>query len=183
MDAVDAEHASELGLDSGCFEPAPYLQVSSLDDHRVLNVKEARRAPYLLKTSVPEGVVDDDVQYLPHRVLAFVDFARLSNVHFNTRILIDHDRVRLASEETAPVHRLIDFSQGPDALARFIEWTESDLHFAALRFDDARDKVGVPELHWVNLYVVLAYLERGTQFQSELITTDVNHLCSFRVLL
>ena len=137
MDAVDAEHASELGLNSGSFEPAPYLEVCSLDDHRVLHVKEARCAPNLLKTSVSEGVVDDDVQYLPHSVLALVDFAGLSNVHFNTRILIDHNRVALASKETAPVHRLIDFSQGPDALARFIEWTERDLHFAALRFNDA----------------------------------------------
>jgi len=112
-----------------------------------------------------------------------VDFAGLSNVHFNTRILIDHNRVALASEKTAPVHRLIDFSQGPDALARFIEWTERDLHFAALRFNDAGHEIGIPELHRVNLYVVLAYLERSTQLQSELITTDVNHLRSFRVLL
>jgi hypothetical protein len=110
VDAIDAEHASKLGLDGGSFEPAPYLEVRSLDDHRVLHVKEARRAPNLLKTSVPEGIVDDDVQYLPHGVLALVDFARLSNVHFNTRILIDHNRVRLASKETAPVHRLIDLS-------------------------------------------------------------------------
>jgi hypothetical protein len=93
VDAIDAEHASEFGLDSGSFEPAPYLEVRSLDDHRVLHVKEARCAPNLLETSVSEGIVDDDVQYLPHRVLALVDFARLSNVHFNTRILIDHNRV------------------------------------------------------------------------------------------
>ena len=168
-DRVHAKHRSHSAANSSGLEPTPNLNSSLLQFDRVRGIEESRSFTDLLEVSLPESLLDDDVQECVHHSLTFVVLGLFSQVNFNLRSLVDVDILVLALKDTLEVHRSLNFSKSINTLSRIDKRSKSRFHLTTLTTDDSVSTVSVPEFHRLNLKGILEDLKLRTELHSVLI--------------
>ena len=162
------ESWTNLTLKDRSLESRHDLELAMLESLCIWHVKEAGSLTNLLKISVAEGLLDNDVnQVLGDSVVLVVKLS--VKHHWALSRLFNHDWVLSSGETDFKLDIFLQLRQHVDAGSRNHVETKRFLKSAALEPDNFLDEVSVPELHTNDLECVLKNLHGSAKLESILV--------------
>ena len=144
---------------------------------RIVDIKEARRAPELLQICLAEGLLQDDVDQILSDIVILV-LEVVGQVDLCLSLLVNGDASCLSFEDCSKKKRLVQFCQRVNCFTADDVGSQGLLQGSLLRPDDLVDSRSFPELIRLDVQHVLVH----TCVLSKLQTILIRHQADLSAL-